>query len=140
MKIEEFSDLPTHLKDWTYETVEHLVQTHDFEPDVFDYKDVLNPTTESSSEYKEKHRDSIRRTVCSMANTSGGFIIFGVKDRQNTKETDTIADRIIGIPPSGELLKDFGSKIAVLQPDVHCEPIPQAIDVPHWPGKVISAT
>jgi hypothetical protein len=134
--IEEFSNLPLHLEDWTYETVEHLVQTHDFEPGIFDYKDVLNPTG-TDEHYKENHRNSIRRTVCSMANTDGGFIIFGVKDRKNVQGTDTLEDRIPGIPLNGELLSEFGSKIAVLQPDVHCEPIPQAIPVPHRPGKGI---
>ncbi len=134
MGLEEFGDLPSRLEDWTYETVEHLVQTHDFEPDIFDYKDVLNTTAGSN---ESNHRDSIRRTVCSMANTGGGFIIFGVKDRKNVRATDTLEDRIPGIPITGELLKDFGSKIAVLQPDVHCEPISQAIHVPHRPGNGI---
>ena len=134
--MEEFKDLPLRLEDWTYETVEHLVKTREYEPGAFDYKDALNPT--GSGEYQENHRDSIRRTVCSMANISGGgFIIFGVKDRRNVKGADTIEDRIVGIPPDGELLKRFGDKIAAIQPDVHCEPIPRAIDVPHAPGRVI---
>lgn len=135
MGIEGFSDLPLHLEDWRYETIEHLVQTCDFEPGIFDYKDALNPTG-TNERYREDHRNSIRRTVCSMANTDGGgFIIFGVKDRKNVQVTNTLEDRIPGIPINGELLNDFGSKIAVIQPDVHCEAIPQAIPVPHRPGK-----
>lgn len=135
MTIEEFDGLPLHLADWTYKTIVNLVKTRDFEDDTFDYKAVLNPTSENN-EYKKDHRDSIRRTVCSMANTSGGFIIFGVKDQKNTIEgTDALEDRICGVPLGGELLKDFGEKIAVLQPNVHFEPIPQAIPIPDKNGK-----
>jgi hypothetical protein len=135
MAIEEFSDLPLHLADWTYETVVNLIKTRDFEDDTFDFKAVLNPTSENN-EYKKNHRDSIRRTVCSMANTCGGFIIFGIKDQKNTTGgTNSLEDRICGVPLGGELLKDFGEKIAVLQPNVHFESIPQAISIPDNQGK-----
>lgn len=127
--MEEVNILPSRLEEWTYETVENIVKTRDFEPGLFDYKGVLNPPGGSNSV-----RDSIRRTVCSMANTrGGGFILFGVKDREHMQEVDTLEDRIHGISINGELLKTFGDKISVIQPDVHFESIPQAIPVPHRP-------
>lgn len=135
--MEEFGGLPSRLEAWTYETVANLVKTHDSEPGVFDYKEALTPTF-GDNVYKERHRDSIRRTVCSMANTSGGgFIIFGVKDRKNAQATDTLEDRIPGIPFSGELTKEFGDKIAVIQPEIHFDAIPNAIAVPHRSGNSI---
>lgn len=134
--MEEFGGLPP-LENWTYETVANLVKTRDSEPGVFDYKEVLIPTMGDKAS-KERHRDSIRRTVCSMANTSGGgFIIFGVTDREHTKKTDTLEDRIPGVPLSGELSKQFGDKIAVIQPEVHFDAIPNALPVPHREGNGI---
>lgn len=69
--MEEFSDLPYSLGEWTYDTVVTLVKKYEFEPGTFDFKDVLNPTGADIS--RDEHRESIRRTACSMANTSGGY-------------------------------------------------------------------
>jgi Putative DNA-binding domain len=100
MKLEEFGDLPPRLEDWTYDTVENLVKKYEFEPGTFDYKDVLNPTGPNQSTYIA----SIRRTACSMANTGGGFILFGVKDRKVA--IAVLKDRIPGMMPYRMLCND----------------------------------
>jgi|GEM_PF-3557871 len=125
--MEEFPDLPNSLGEWTFDTVVSLVKKYEFEPGTFDYKDVLNPT--STDVYREEHRESIRRTVCSMANTSGGVILFGVQDRK--KEVAKSEDRIVGIPIGGDLRKHFGDKIMNIQPEVYFETTPQVLPLPN---------
>ncbi len=70
-------ELSTRLDTWTYETVVEIVRKYDFEPGLFDFKGVLNGTGAD----QESLNRSIRKTACSMANSGGGFILFGVKDR-----------------------------------------------------------
>jgi predicted HTH transcriptional regulator len=121
MGLETFGDLPSRLEDWTYETVEYLVKKYEFEPGTFDYKDVLNPAGSDRNSYIA----SIRRTACSMANTGGGFILFGVKDRGVA--VAALEDRITGIPIGGDLLKEFGDKIVAVQPEIYFEAVPQVL-------------
>src|SRR5205823_2308177 len=103
-----FMELPDDLNMWTIDTVIKIVEEHEFEPGIFDYKSVLNAT--GDEKHKKEHRDSIRRTVCSMANTDGGFILFGILDRK--QEVTPSEKRIIGISIQADLRKDFGDKIA----------------------------
>lgn len=125
MGLEEFGDLPSRLEDWKYETVEYLVKKYEFEPGTFDYKDVLNPTTGTN---RDTHIASIRRTACSMANTGGGLILFGVKDRKVAVAAPE--DRITGIRIGGDLLKEFGNKIESVQPEIYFEAVPQVLPLP----------
>lgn len=123
--MEKFIGLPSCLEEWTYETVVSLVQTREFEPGAFDYKSVLNATGND----KQGHIASIRRTACSMANADGGFILFGIKDRKVA--VAVLEDRITGIPIAGDLLKEFGSKIEAIQPEIYFEAVPQVLVLPH---------
>lgn len=129
MEIEEFGDLPPRLEDWTYSTVEKLVKKYEFEPGMFDYKHVLNPTGANQNE----HIKSIGSTVCSMANTDGGFILFGVQDRKIPVAAPE--HRIVGIPVGGDFLKEFGNKIESIQPEVYFEAVPQVLKLPDDPSK-----
>jgi hypothetical protein len=109
-------DLPANLDEWTYDTVVAIVKKYEFEPGSFDYKAVLHAT---DPVYRDKHNASIRRTTCSLANADGGFILFGVQDRNipvNSPE-----DRIIGIPLGNDLRKIFSDKISSLQRPVYFE-------------------
>jgi len=132
MGLEEFRDLPSRLEDWTYETVEYLVKKYEFEPGTFDYKDVLNPPAGSD---RNSHTASIRRTACSMANTGGGLILFGVKDRRTLVTAPE--DRITGIAIGGDLLKEFGNKIELVQPEIYFEAVPRVLPLPTEPSKGI---
>jgi len=115
-------DLPP-LDAWTYDTVVDMLRQHEFEPGRFDYKAVLNTT---SPKGRDGHAASIRRTACAMANTDGGFILFGIKDRK--APVRNAEERIVGIPP-GELRKQFGDKLQPLQPEVYFEALPASIPV-----------
>ena len=129
MEYEQFGDLPARLEDWTYSTVENLVKKYEFELGTFDYKHVLNPTGANQNEYIK----SIGSTVCSMANTDGGFILFGVQDRRVSVTNPE--HRIVGIPVGGDFLKEFGNKIESIQPEVYFEAVLQVLRLPVDPSK-----
>lgn len=113
------AQLPKSRDEWDYSTVERVVQLHEFEPGQFDYKEVLNPTRGPGS---GELLNSIRKTACSMANTDGGFILFGIQDR-SVPAADP-RDRIIGIPLGGEARGVFCSlhvqSVSARQPLPEC--------------------
>ncbi len=120
-------NIPDDVEAWNLATIYEIVTSHDFELDKFDFKDVLN--TRGSGENAGAYRINISNTVCSMANGSGGYIIFGVKDPKKHPQL-TPEQRIIGIPKSGENLKEFGNKISNIHPNVHYIPRQSHIDIP----------
>lgn len=107
-------EIPQRIEEWTYEKVVQAVREDEYEPGIYDFKEPLSPRD-------PKTLESIRKTTCAMANTDGGYIIFGVKDRASTSSPD---DRIVGIPLGADLRKEFGDKIKVIQPPVYFEAIP----------------
>src|SRR6266446_5237655 len=117
---------PKNLEEWTYETVVTIVRKYEFEPGSFDYKAALVlPRTDPK---REEVYASIRRTVCSMANADGGFILFGVRDRSQTVNSPD--DRIMGIPLGGDLRKQFAEKISAIERPVYFEASPAPILLP----------
>ena len=112
---------PIQLADWTFDTVLAVVEAHEYEPGRFDYKAALNATGEKKED-RDEHRASIQRTVCAMANTGGGLILFGVRDRRY--EVTHVRDRVVGIPAHGDHRREFGQKIEAIQPEVHFDASP----------------
>src|SRR5947209_8762234 len=104
------------LEQWTFQTVLDLVRTHEFEPGHFDYKSVLT----GSGPQRDEVLTSIQRTACSLANTDGGYILFGVKDRRD--QVPTPEERVVGIPLGGDLRKQFGDKLQQIQPECTSRP------------------
>ena len=94
-------DPPERIESSTWETIREIVRRHEFEPGRFDYKEVLNPTGGRDHDAIA----SLRRTVCSMANADGGFVLFGVRDCHHS--VAAVEDRIVGIPLGGNLRKEF---------------------------------
>ncbi len=119
------NDVPLRLEEWKYETVVRLVKKYLDEPGVYDFKEVLNPTYQQG---KGDHAASIRRTACAMANADGGYILFGVLDRE--KPATTLEQRIPGIPMKGNLRKEFQEKITRLQRSVYFDTLPSPILLP----------
>ena len=115
------------INQWSYNTIYRLVTQRDAEPGIYDLKEVLSGT--GTDENKKKLNDSIRKTVCSMANADGGYIIFGVKDPKKHAHL-TAEQRIVGIPKSSEYLKEFGDKISSIQRNVPCVYPDRLIDLP----------
>ena len=121
--MERLIELPEKLDQWTYDTVVAIVRKYEFEPGSFDYKGALVlPRTDPK---REEVYASIRRTVCSMANADGGFILFGVRDRSETVSSPD--DRIIGISLGGDLRKQFSEKISAIQRPVDFDASPTPI-------------
>jgi predicted HTH transcriptional regulator len=113
-------DLPPDLDQWDYSTIFDLATGDEYEPERYDFKEMLN-VTKGSADYAGTHAKNISKTVCSMANGNGGYIIFGVKDPKKYPALSA-EQRIVGIPRSSEILKEFGDKITDIQPNVHCNP------------------
>lgn len=121
----------TRLDEWDFETVAALLRRYEYEPGRFDYKEVLNATGEG----REKALASLRRTVCSMANADGGYILFGIRDRYQAVASPE--DRVVGIPLTDDLGKHFGDKVQDILPEVAFEAIPRPISLPSDPRKGI---
>lgn len=122
--------IPADVTEWTYQTVEEIVADHEFEPDVFDFKEALNA---SNRGHHDEHNASICRTACAMANMGGGHILFGVTDIR--RRGQTVVDRIVGIRAGGEHKRDFGNKMSSIQPSIQFVTIPRLIRIPHAPGQ-----
>src|SRR5215204_82746 len=118
------TDLPSDLDAWTYNTIKDLVTHHAHEPQHFDFKEQLN--------YEQSRRDDMNRalvrTVCAMANSNTGFLIFGVRDTR--RESGNSEDRICGIPIKGDYRRNFAEKIKGIQPEVHFEAASRLIPLP----------
>jgi hypothetical protein len=115
------------LTRWTYETVERVVRTYQLEPGPFDFKTVLTPAR-GEPKARADALASLRRTVCGMANTEGGIILFGVRDRQEGGARPE--ERIVGIPTGGDLAKECADKLQAVEPNVRFIPAPAAIPLP----------
>jgi hypothetical protein len=109
-------ELPKKVDEWTLDTVVAIVRKYEFEPGTFDYKEVLNAT---NPRYRKEHNASISRTACAMANADGGFILFGVRDRNLTVSSPE--DRIVGIPLEDDLRKVFSDKLSTVQRPIYFE-------------------
>lgn len=75
----------TSLSDWTEEWVKDILDNDRGEDSLLEFKAVLNSRD-------PKHNDNIRKAVCSFANTFGGFIIFGIKDKNEASGWDRLCD------------------------------------------------
>lgn len=84
-------DLPESLDQWTLEFIENLIANDIVESDVIEFK--LNLP----------EADTLTELCCSFANSNGGFIVFGVKQK----------DKFIveGIPYDTEFARNFGDKL-----------------------------
>jgi hypothetical protein len=118
--------LPINLDAWNFESVVAIVRKHEYEPGSFDYKGILAPSR--TAPIKDEFNASLRRTVCSMANADGGFILFGVRDRE--QPVNSPDERIVGISLKGDLRKIFSEKISTLQRPVYFTASPKAIALP----------
>lgn len=94
--------IPDRLEDWTYEAIQTLCQVGQSESDRHDFKfDLAN--------LKEPEK-----ICCAFANSEGGFIVVGIKEKQRIFTIE-------GIDPDNELYGNFLKRIKI-------EP---ALDVPH---------
>jgi Putative DNA-binding domain len=114
------SGLPYELEEWTLDTIKHLLEHHAYEPGFFDFKEAL------SNKADPHLAANVAKSVCSMANADGGYLIFGVRDRGATSGEGYEA-RLVGIPIGEDHAKEFGQKIAGCIPAIHFATVPRPI-------------
>src|SRR5207253_6458699 len=108
--MEEFV-IPKTLDQWTIPAIEHLLAQGYYEPEYFDYKQMLPPKD------NKKGQQRLVEACCAFANSSGGFLVFGVDDDR----TKPPADRLVGIDPSVDFPEHFGNYPTKCNPTVHWE-------------------
>ena len=122
-------EVPQDLGAWTLATVETIVRERELEPGQFEYKASLRSYRPEDA---ENHRNQIRKAVCSMANTAGGYLLFGVQDRKGVSDPKA---RISGMPPEGDHLKEFGDQTQSIRPELHFSATTTPIALPN--GRVL---
>jgi len=84
--------VPDRLDDWTYEVVKELAGLGQTETDRHDFKFGL------------PNADTLTKECCSFANSKGGFVVIGVKQKG-------IGFIVEGIDPDSEIANKFGQKL-----------------------------
>jgi hypothetical protein len=91
--------LPQTLDQWTIESVLQVLAMGYYESENFDFKESL------PFKKDERGKERMFATCCALANSSGGFLIFGVSDRRS----DPLEQRLVGVAPSLDFPEHFGS-------------------------------
>ena len=103
----------TSLDDWSLDVIRQLLVSREGEPAWFDFKQYLYNRQDPQSSTR------LCETACAMANTGGGFIIFGVADKGSTPEA-----QMVGIEITGEERRDFSKAIVKVRPSVRFDAKP----------------
>lgn len=119
--------IPESVDDWTLDFVESLVDADYYETDSFDFKEFL------VNRKDPKHSERIRTSTCAFANSNGGFLVFGVADRESGKVG---RDRLSGVD-KGDFGRLFGDQVNVVEPTIYYVPQNPPITIPKEQGKVI---
>jgi predicted HTH transcriptional regulator len=117
--------IPQSLNEWTIDTVSTLVIKGVFEDEIYDLKEML-PHSRNSDE-----KERLRKSCAAFANSSGGFLVFGVKDSKQL----TPSERIVGLPLSFDFPEHFGVYAQTCTPSVEWEFKNPALSLPS--GNVI---
>jgi hypothetical protein len=100
--------IPDNLDGWTLPVIESLLQQGVFESDRFDFKEMLPHAKDDVGKLR------LAKTCAAFANSSGGFLVFGVKDDMGL----TVSQRLAGLDPGEDLPGRFGSFPAIPEPSV----------------------
>jgi len=101
--------IPRTIEEWNFDSINELIRANIPESDIHDFKANI-PDVET-----------VTNLSCAFANTKGGFIILGVKER-NGKFV------IEGIEYNTEIAHEFGKKIKA-NPTINFE-LPKIIEIP----------
>lgn len=91
--------IPQTLSDWSIDLIKELLQKGYFESEKFDFKEMLP----SKGDQNGKHR--ITEACSAFANSTGGFLVFGIKDDKSL----SIEDRLVGLDSSIDFPEHFGN-------------------------------
>lgn len=109
--------IPNRLEDWSLDVVQHLASDGRSETDLFDFKADLQPRSQQT------------KTCCAFANTRGGFLIFGVRER------GTEGWLVEGVPANREFAAHFGARV---QADPMIQyPASRVVELPSSPGRLV---
>jgi hypothetical protein len=101
--------LPFTLEGWNIDAVRKIVAQGVFESDDFDLKENLPNSKDRDAKQK------LNCTCAAFANSSGGFLIYGVKNDKSLN----ISDRICGINSNYDFPEHFGNFPAKCSPSIH---------------------
>jgi hypothetical protein len=100
--------IPKALHHWSKDALIDLLDQHYFEPEAFDYKELLPHKSDQTGKLR------LRKSICAFANGSGGFLVFGVKDDAAL----AAKDRLAGFPSAHDFPLHFGTYPAECRPSV----------------------
>ena len=67
------NNIPKNMSDWNLDTINKLIQFRDAESENLDFKEIVT---------------DISKEICAFANTTGGFLVFGIApDKNSTRKT-----------------------------------------------------
>jgi hypothetical protein len=102
-----FIMIPKTLEEWTLDTISQLVVGGYKEAELFDFKASLPDKSD------REHKLDLLKDCCAFANSSGGFLVFGVSDDLS----GPVEKRLKGISTK-EFLTDFGNYPSQCTPSV----------------------
>jgi len=100
--------VPETREGWTLDIVRALVSQGAFETDRFDFKEKLPDGRDDGGKRR------LRRDVAAFANSSGGFLVYGVKDDKGLPPDL----RIVGLDPTEDFPERFGNYPSTCEPSV----------------------
>lgn len=103
--------VPSDLNAWTYETILEIVRSSTLEPYEYDFKATVDPKGEDA----DSIRSNIRKCACAMANSDGGYIIFGVSNRGDVNKPE---ERIVGIEAGQDWSSRFDNHAKQVRPQI----------------------
>lgn len=101
--------IPKSLDEWTVHVITDLLAMGYTETEDFDFKEML------PDRRNEEDKERLSKSCCAFANSSGGFLVFGISDNKILP----VNDRLVGIPrnPGTEFQVNFG-----IHPQQKCFP------------------
>ena len=137
--------LPTKIDDWNVDIILEMLGSGLFESEHFDYKETLPHSS------NEKGKARLRRACSAFANSSGGFLVFGISDDKALSPKD----RLVGIDSKLDFPEHFGSYPKLCAPSIywlfknppitldngnviHIVHIPKSTEGPHAVGNIES--
>lgn len=96
----------TKLSDWSVDWVTEILDTDREEDTFLEFKADINPINPRDPKEANHHTYNIRKALTSFANTLGGFVVFGISDKQKALGWA----RLCGIASSKEFGKQLTNK------------------------------
>jgi hypothetical protein len=91
--------IPRVLNEWTIPVIIELLSKGYYESEYFDFKEMLPHPKDDSGKKR------LIKTCCSFANSSGGFLVFGISDNKALSPKD----RLVGIKSDVDFPEHFGN-------------------------------